>query len=69
MVICLDRGANSLHMIQLIPLPPHHLLLHYNLEWFTFWRQFTQVGGGSGGGGGGSRSGSGGSSKLLQLNQ
>jgi len=29
MVICLQRGANDLHMIQLMPLPPppHHLLL------------------------------------------
>jgi len=26
-VICLDRGANDLHMVQLMPLPPHHLLL------------------------------------------
>ena len=29
MVICLDRGADDLHMVQLVPLPPqHHLLLH-----------------------------------------
>jgi len=27
MVICLERGANDLHMVQLIPLPPHYLLL------------------------------------------
>jgi len=27
-VICLERGANDLHMVQLMPLPPHHLLLH-----------------------------------------
>jgi len=26
-VICLERGANDLHMVQLMPLPPHHLLL------------------------------------------
>jgi len=26
-VICLDPGANDLHMVQLMPLPPHHLLL------------------------------------------
>jgi len=25
-VICLEQGANDLHMIQLMPLPPHHLL-------------------------------------------
>jgi len=23
-----DRGANDLHMVQLMPLPPDHLLLH-----------------------------------------
>jgi len=27
MVACSERGANDLHMVQLIPLPPHHLLL------------------------------------------
>jgi len=26
-VICLERGANDLHMGQLMPLSPHHLLL------------------------------------------
>jgi len=26
----------DLHMVQLMPLPPHHLLLQYNPEWFTF---------------------------------
>jgi len=26
-VICLERGADDLHMVHLIPLPPHHLLL------------------------------------------
>jgi len=28
MVISLKRDANDLHMVQLMPLPPHHLLLH-----------------------------------------
>jgi len=23
-------------MVKLMPLPPHHLLLHQNPEWFTF---------------------------------
>jgi len=23
MVICLEQGANDLHMVQLMPLPPH----------------------------------------------
>jgi len=27
MVICLEQGANDLHMVQLMSLPPHHLLL------------------------------------------
>jgi len=27
MVIRLERGANDLHMVQLMPLPPHHFLL------------------------------------------
>jgi len=36
MVICLECGANDLHMVQLMPLPPHHFLLQQNPEWFTF---------------------------------
>jgi len=28
-VICLERGADDLHTVQLMPLPPRHLLLHY----------------------------------------
>ena len=27
-VICLERDANDLHIFQLMPLPPHYLLLH-----------------------------------------
>jgi len=27
MVTYLEQGANGLHMVQLMPLPPHHLLL------------------------------------------
>ena len=34
MVICLERGANNLHVVQLMPLPPHHLLLQQNAERF-----------------------------------
>ena len=34
MVICLERDANDLLMVQLMPLPPHHLLLQQNPEWF-----------------------------------
>jgi len=33
-VICLERGANDLHIVQLMPLPPHHLLLQQNPEAF-----------------------------------
>jgi len=38
MVICLERGANNLHMFnfQLMPMPSHHLLLHQYPEWLTF---------------------------------
>jgi len=28
MVICLKQSANDLHIVKLMPLPPHHLLLH-----------------------------------------
>jgi len=35
-VICLERGADDLHMVQLMPVPLHHLLLHYNHEWLNF---------------------------------
>ena len=34
MVISLERGANDLHMVQLMPLPPHHFLLQQNPERF-----------------------------------
>jgi len=27
LVICLERGADDLHIVHLMPLPPHHLLL------------------------------------------
>jgi len=27
MIICLECGANDLHMVQLMPLPPRHLSL------------------------------------------
>jgi len=32
-VVCLDQGANDLHIIKLMPLPPHRLLLHWNPDW------------------------------------
>jgi len=33
-VSCLQRGADDLHMVQLMPLSPHHLMLQENLKWF-----------------------------------
>jgi len=30
--VCLEQGANNLHMVQLMPLPPHHLSLQQNPE-------------------------------------
>jgi len=35
MVICLERGANDLHKVQLMSLPDHNLLLHQNPDWLT----------------------------------
>jgi len=40
-VICLERGANDLHMVQLMSLPPHHFLLHSNP---TFLMLMTMIG-------------------------
>jgi len=34
-VICLERGANDLHTVQLMLLPAHHPLLHQNPDWLT----------------------------------
>ena len=33
---CLERGADCLHMVQLMPLhpKPHHLLPYLNPDWF-----------------------------------
>ena len=53
MVICLQRGAYDLHMVQLMPLPPHHLLLRYNRDRFdlsgaglprSFWKRGRETG-------------------------
>jgi len=35
MVICLEQGADNLHMVELMPLPPDHLLHHLNSDWFN----------------------------------
>jgi len=42
-VICLERGTNDLHMVQLMPLPTCHLLLQQNPEWFILLVRPTQV--------------------------
>jgi len=45
-VICLERGADCLHMVQLTPLPSkhHHLLPHLIPDLFLpFWYWLTQV--------------------------
>jgi len=28
MVVCLERGTNDLHMVQLMPMPPYHSLFY-----------------------------------------
>jgi len=35
-VICLEGGADDLHMVHLMSLPPQHLLLRQNPDRFTF---------------------------------
>ena len=34
MVVCLEQGASDLHMVQLMSLPPNHLLIQQNPDWF-----------------------------------
>jgi len=36
MVICLERGANDLHIVQLMPLPPRHISFIKILIGLTF---------------------------------
>jgi len=35
MVMCQQQGEDYLHMVQLMPLPCYHLLLHENSDWFN----------------------------------
>ena len=37
MVICLERGANDLHMVQLMQLSPYHLCFRKILSGLSFW--------------------------------
>ena len=37
MVICLERSANDLHMVKLMPLPPHHLCFSKIQNGLSFW--------------------------------
>ena len=43
MVICLERSGNDLHMVQLMPLPPHHLCFSKIQNGLSFWYRPTQV--------------------------
>jgi len=44
MVICLERGADCLHMVQLMSLHPKTPIIssHFNSDWFYLYR-LTQV--------------------------
>jgi len=41
-VVCLERGANDLHMVQLMPLLPHHRSSKIQ-NGLPFWCRLTQV--------------------------
>jgi len=43
MVICLQQSANDLHMVQLMPLPTHHLCFSKIQNGLSFWYRPTQV--------------------------
>ena len=43
MVVCLERGAIDLHMVQLVPLPPHHVGFSKIQSGLSFWYRPTQV--------------------------
>ena len=42
MIVCLEQGANDLHMVQLMPLPPHHLCFS-RIQNGVSWYRLTQV--------------------------
>ena len=37
MVICVERGANDLHMVQLMPVPPYHFCFRKTQNCLSFW--------------------------------
>jgi len=39
----MERGANDLRMVQLMPLPPHHLCSSKIQNGLPFWCRLTQV--------------------------
>ena len=39
----LERSANSLHIIQLMPLPPHHVCFSKSQNGLSFWYRLTWV--------------------------
>ena len=43
MVICLELGANDLHIVQLVPLSLHHLCFSKIQNGLSFWYQLTWV--------------------------
>ena len=43
MGICLERSANDLHMVWLMPLPSHHLCFSKIQNGLSFWYRPTQV--------------------------
>ena len=43
MVICLKQGANDLHMVQLMSLPPHHLCFRKIQNGLSLWYMPTRV--------------------------
>ena len=43
MVIRLEQSANDLHMVQLMPLPSHHLCFSKIQNGLSFWYWPTQV--------------------------
>jgi len=43
MFICLEQGANDMHIVQTMPLPFHHLLVHFKIQnGFTVLVQFVE---------------------------